>query len=431
MSLYHLFLALLGAIIYRFPSRKMFVIGVTGTKGKSTTVELINAILETAGKKTALLSSVRIKIASVSEDNATDNTMPGRMFIQRFLRRATDAGCEYAIIEATSQGVLQHRHRFINFSGALFLNLHPEHIEAHGSFAAYRNAKLKFFKDVAARGGKKKHFFVNTGDQHHAHFIDAGYPGIMHFFSRERFVKTYLGGAARALGTWFSADFNLENAAAAASVAEAVGIAKDTVLAALKNFRGFAGRMDEVQAQPFRVIVDYAHTPDSLRAVYQTLTTHNLSTQNSSTHKLICVFGSAGGGRDTWKRSEFGRIAAQYCAIAIITNEDPYDEPPEKIMEEIARGWEGEREIRNRELGTRNKELLKIVDRKEAIKEAVTLARSGDTVVITGKGSEHFIHGARGAKIPWSDRDVTREALRSTSRGAFTQETAPRPLGRS
>lgn len=144
-GIYHFFFAWFGNIICGFPSRKIFVLGVTGTKGKSTVLELISSILEAAGYKTALLSSNRFKIGAESEKNLTSTTMPGRFFIQKFLKKAVKENCNYVLMEITSQGILQYRHRFIDFDAALWTNLQPEHIEAHGSFEAYRQAKVRFF----------------------------------------------------------------------------------------------------------------------------------------------------------------------------------------------------------------------------------------------------------------------------------------------
>ena len=192
-SWYHYLLAWLGSIIYGRPSRDIFVLGITGTKGKSTVVELVNAILEAAGKKTAILSSMRQKVGSDNEQNLTDNTMPGRFFIQKFLRRATAAGCQYAIIEVTSEGVAQSRHRFIDFDAALFLNLHPEHIERHGSFEKYRAAKVKFFFDAARQSNKqRKLFFINEHDAAGRYFSDAvaGLSQIF-YFSRQKLANKF------------------------------------------------------------------------------------------------------------------------------------------------------------------------------------------------------------------------------------------------
>src|SRR5581483_5726503 len=168
-NVYHFLWSWLGAQVQNHPSRGLFVIGVTGTKGKTTTLELINAILEAAGKRTALLSSIRKKIDDASVPNPTGNSMPGRGYIQKFLRDARHAGCGYAIIEVTSQGAVQHRHRFINWNIGVITNLHPEHIEAHGSFENYRAAKLGFLQYVLKHGGK---VFLNRDDKNYLFFAN-------------------------------------------------------------------------------------------------------------------------------------------------------------------------------------------------------------------------------------------------------------------
>lgn len=421
--IYHFLLAWLGSALYSRPARQIFVLGVTGTKGKSTVVELINAILEASGKKTALLSSVRMKIGAESASNPTDNSMPGRAFIQRFLRKAVSVGCDCALIEVTSEGVSQYRHRFIDFDAALFLNLRPEHIEAHGSFERYREAKINFFRDVARRSKKKNKFFViNREDPASSYFVEAvSGRGQIFYFSREEFTVAKLRNRRDAIGDWLGNDFNLENAAAAARFAEAQGISWDTIKAALRGFSGLAGRMDVVQRAPFEVIVDYAHTPDSLESVYKTLSENqrpktspakiskgNLGGQEYQ--KLICVFGSAGGGRDKWKRPVLGEIAAKYCGVIVLTNEDPYDENPQTIIKEIESGFS--------QILNYKPETLKIVDRRQAIQKAIDLAGNGDVVIITGKGSEHWIHGPLGKRESWDDRQAAKDALARRLRSA-------------
>jgi len=406
-NIYHLFLAWLGNIIYGFPSRKIFVLGVTGTKGKSTVLELINSILEAAGHSTALLSSVRIKIGDESTKNLMSMTMPGRFFIQRFLKKAVEARCDYALIEVTSQGVLQYRHRFIDFDGALWTNLHPEHIEAHGSFEAYRNAKVKFFCDVSRKSRKHdKFFFLNEEDPSKEYFeVAVNGSGKIVYFSRENFIKNELNGGRESIGDWFSSDFNLENAAAATAFAETQGIDWLLIKRALASFQGLAGRMELVQKEPFAIIIDYAHTPDSLEKVYRTLKSQKLkvSTKGRKSQKLVCVLGSAGGGRDKWKRPVMGKIAAEYCDKIILTNEDPYDEDPKQILSEIKSG------ILNSRFSI--SKVFEILDRRDAIKKAVSLTKKGDTIIITGKGSEAWMHLAGGKKISWSERKAVEEVL--------------------
>ncbi|OGM91059.1 hypothetical protein A3A20_00485 [Candidatus Wolfebacteria bacterium RIFCSPLOWO2_01_FULL_45_19] len=402
---YHFTLAFLGALVYRFPSRKIFVLGVTGTKGKSTVLELISAIFEEAGKKTALLSSVRVKIGKDSAKNKSSTTMPGRFFIQKFLRRAVGTGCEYALIEVTSEGIEQFRHRFISFDAALVTNLHPEHVEAHGSFENYRNAKVSFFEYVSRSRKKKVRFFINEEDAHRDYFMAVARDiESVVLFGREQFIENEVGarytlkamGDHGVVGDWLRANFNLENAAAAVAFARSQGIDWSVIAATFKKFKGLPGRLEFIQHKPFTVVIDYAHTPDSLRKVYETL-----SNENS---KLICVLGAAGGGRDKWKRPEMGKIASQYCSEIILTNEDPYDEVPEKVLEDIEGGFPGAVNYR------------KIMDRKEAIRAALKSVKKGDTIIITGKGSEIWMRVAGGKKIPWNEKKVVLAALKASKK---------------
>lgn len=400
-SCYHYLLAFAGALIYGFPSRKIFVLGVTGTKGKSTTIELINALLESASKKTALVSSIRFKIGEETIKNTSGMSMPGRFALQRILRRAVSAGCQYALLEVTSQGITQHRHRFIDFDAALFTNLQPEHIEAHGSFEKYREAKVSFFEDVAEYSRKpKKYFFINEGDRSSEYFAASADENTeVVYFSRETFIRRELGGGHESIGDWLSGNFNLENAAAATAFAASRGLSWDEIKEVFQNFGGVPGRLEYVSKAPFSVVIDYAHTPDSLEKVYQ-----SLSVGLSNRNKMICVLGAAGGGRDKWKRPVMGKLASEYCDKIILTNEDPYDEAPESIINEIAAGFS--------RADSDKKEFLKILDRREAIVRALSFAKKGDVVIITGKGSEDWIHVARGKKIPWSEKRVVEEILR-------------------
>ncbi len=400
-SVYHFALAWLSNILYGFPSRKIFVIGVTGTKGKSTTLELISAVLEAAGFKTALLSSIRFKIGRETEKNTTGMTMPGRFFLQKFLRRAVKAGCRYALVEVTSQGILQHRHKFIDWDAALVTNVRPEHIEAHGSFENYRHSKLSFFEYVANRSRKpKKLFFVNDGDPSHQYFVSAANGSAeIRYFSRESFVEHELNRGKESIGEWLLSNFNLENAAATAAVAGSQGIGWALIKKTFKNFKGVPGRMEYVQESPFAVVIDYAHTPDSLAKIYGALT----GDKRSGKKRLVCVLGAAGGDRDKWKRPVMGQIASEFCRQIVLTNEDPYDEPPEEIIAQIRSG------ISNAKFPDAN--LHVVVDRRAAIKKALSLAKKGDVVVITGKGSEDWIHAAGGKRIPWNERKVVEELL--------------------
>ena len=392
-SIYHWLLNLIGAFKYHFPSRKLTIIGITGTKGKSTTLALLSDILEEAGHKTSLISSLTKKIGIKIEKNNTGNSMPGRFFLQKFLSDSVDAGCDVALIEVTSQGVVQYRHKFIFWDRVVFLNIHPEHIEAHGSFEKYLEAKLNFFRDASSSpDSKTPQFFVNSQDAHADDFAQAVYN-----FPVKRFSPGLTDALKLKLPISLKADFLKTNIAAAIAVARSLDVDDKTIKKAIEGFGGIEGRMDVVVSKPFKVVVDYAHTPDSLEAVYEHLS------RGLKKGRLLCVLGSAGGGRDKWKRPVFGSLAAKYCGFTFLTNEDPYDENPEEIIDSIESGYLKAKGAK--------KNIEKITDRRKAILGALSMAKSGDVVICTGKGSETSIHIAGRKTIPWSEKGIIEEIL--------------------
>jgi len=382
LSWYHWGLAFLGAVLYRFPSRKLKVIGVTGTNGKTTVVSLITEILEGAGFRVASLSGIKFKINEKEWPNKLKMTMPGRFKIQKFFRQAVNAKCQYAVLEVTSEGIKQHRHRFINFDTAVFTNLSLEHIEAHKGFENYRAAKAKLF-----RAAKNIHI-INIDDKNADYFLQ--------FPAKKKTTYGLNRGDVNTQSTRFNlkliGNFNIYNALAAISVGLAYGVDSEICKRAVERLEGVPGRMELVVKEPFKVFVDYAFTPNALEKVYQAL-----KPQGS---KMLCVLGACGGGRDKWKRPVLGKIAGQYCDEVIVTNEDPYDENPGLIIDQVAAGVGGK--------------VQKIPDRREAIKKSLELAEQGDTVVITGKGCEPWIIEAGGKKTPWDDRQVVKEEYEKT-----------------
>lgn len=392
---YHFCLAWLGSIVYRNPSKNIFILGVTGTKGKSTVIELINAIMEAVGKKTAIISSVRFKIGVENKENRTGMTMPGRFFIQRFLRRSVDRECQYAFVEVTSQGIEQYRNCFINFDAGLLTNIYPEHIEAHGSFENYRGIKISFFKNIGIHSQKRqKKFFINNLAKDNEMFSSAvEKSGKIIFYDKKDIEKT--NWKIKLLG-----DFNLENIAAAIAFCRSQNVDWDIIKNVIENFDGVPGRLEFVQKHPFSIIIDYAHTPDSLEKVYQTIRKNVVLKKRKS--KMICVLGCAGGGRDCWKRPVMGEIASKYCDEIILTNEDPFDDDPEKIIDEIAKG------VRK---ASYNKPLKIVIDRKDAIRDAIKKAKENDVIIITGKGSEPYMRLAKGKKIRWNEREIIIDIL--------------------
>ncbi len=395
---YHYCLAFLGALAYGFPSRKLIIIGVTGTSGKTTTVDFITRILEEAGYKVASTSSIRFKVAEKEWKNEMKMSMGGRFKNQKFLRQAADVGCTHVVLEVTSEGIRQFRHKFINFDTAVFTNLSPEHLESHGGMEHYRNEKLKLFKAT------KNVHIINADDEHAKYFLEIPAKKIITFGKNQPRVSLQLLG-----------EFNQMNATAAMAVAQYYGVSPETAKKALEKVKSIPGRMEIVSrpedgarlaspsgevAQNPLVIVDYAHTPEQLEQVYASLLPK----------KLVCVLGSCGGGRDKWKRPVLGKIAAQYCREIIITNEDPYDEDPLEIMEQVAEGVGAALQGEPRPDGRENSYHI-VLDRKEAIKKALELATPEDAVIITGKGAEPLMCLADGKKIPWDDRQIVRSLL--------------------
>lgn len=397
---YHAGLAHLGSILYGNPSKSMKVIGVTGTKGKSTTVYLISKIFEDAGVPIAAIGSLGFKIKDKEWPNHLKMTMPGRFKLQKFFYEAKKAGCKYVVLEVTSEGIKQKRHLGINFDCAVFTNLHKEHLESHGSFENYYRAKQELFAKttnihVLNADDKNVELFSKFSSKHTIFYgIESGDMRAMNLeLEPDRSSFDVYGNR---FNINFGGRFNVLNSLAALSVAAMYGIDLTKSKSVLEGIKSIPGRMEFIQKKPFSVVVDYAHTPDSLEAVYKTL--------KKDSQKLICVLGAAGGGRDKWKRPEFGRIAGEYCDEIILTNEDPYEEIPEKIIEEIFSGISSSSKFQSLKV-------YKVLDRKNAIKTALTNAKEGDTVVITGKGSETSMAVAGGKKIPWSEKDVIRELL--------------------
>ncbi|WKZ29088.1 MAG: UDP-N-acetylmuramoyl-L-alanyl-D-glutamate--2,6-diaminopimelate ligase [Patescibacteria group bacterium] len=429
LQLYHWALAHLAAAWYAWPSRRLVVIGVTGTNGKTTVTNLIARILEEAGEKVGLTSTVNFRIAGQDVLNDKKMTMPGRFFLQKMLHRMVEAGCRYAVIETSSQGLEQYRHLGIEYDVAVFTNLTPEHIEAHGGFANYKNAKLKLFHHLAKhkrkvmpmRGDVKKTIVVNLESEHAWDFLDA--PADKKYGFLADGAEKPAGNVAwpmaivKALDVQLKPDgssfvvretrfdvkmpgrYNVLNAMAAISVGLSQGIPLETMAKGLAKVDNVPGRFERIEeGQDFAVIVDYAPEPESLRQVYAAV-------ERLPHKRIIHVLGSAGGGRDVARRPILGKLAGEKADIAIVTNEDPYDDEPRLIIEHVAAGAI--------QAGKKEEEtLFKIEDRREAIEKAIGMAETGDVVLLTGKGAEQAIVGRGGKMTPWDERVVARELVR-------------------
>ncbi len=397
---YHYALAFLGAIRYGHPSRKLVLIAVTGTKGKSSTTELIARILRADGKNVASLSTIQFMIGDEVERNLFKMTMPGRFFVQHFLARAVAAGCTHAVIEMTSEGAKQFRHRFLDIDALVFTNLTPEHIESHGSFENYKNAKLAIAARVAASKKHPRYLVVNADDEHGVDFLKFPVERPLPYSLRDLSLYTlHKDGSSLVYGDVtlrvpLIGLFNIYNVLAAITLTRAMGVSLQTIDRALHDTPPIAGRVERFTAttrdgRRVTAVVDYAHTPDSLEKLYQAF----------KDVPKICVLGNTGGGRDTWKRPEMGAIADRYCEAIILTNEDPYDEDPRKIVTEM-------------EKGIPNKQKLEIImDRRAAIAAALACCPDGGHVLVSGKGTDPYIMGPHNTKEPWSDATVVQQEL--------------------
>ncbi len=392
---YHYVLASVGTAIYRKPSRHLYVIGVTGTKGKSSTTEFVSAVIEAHNKKTAILSTIRFKIDKEDHPNKYKMTMPGRFFTQKFLRDAVQATCDYAIIEMTSEGARFYRHHGVEMDALIFTNLMPEHIESHGSFENYKNAKLSLVKHLAKSKKPRRAVVANIDTKHGYSFLihtvekNIGYSLHDVTIQEETHSHSVIVYKGVTIRVPLPGRFNIINALAAIKLGEELSIPLSTIQHGIESLTGIRGRVEKVdEGQDFSVIVDYAHTDDSLRKLYEAF----------PTSRKIAVLGSTGGGRDTWKRPVLGSIADEYCDEIIVTNEDPYDEDPMTIINEVAAG------------ATKHTP-HKILDRRDAIAYALSLAKTNDTVFITGKGTDPYIMGPHGTKEVWDDATVVREEL--------------------
>lgn len=419
---YHRSWAVLANYKYKFPSNELIVIGVTGTNGKSTTCNLIAKVLEESGAKVGFMTTANFQIAGKEWINDTHMTMQGRFTLQKMLREMVKAGCKYAVVETSSEGIMQNRNWGINYDVAVFTNLTPEHIEAHGSFENYKKAKGQLFAGLASSPKKTingqeipKALVVNLDDQHWQYYFnfpaDSKYAYAIDFVSKLPEAKVLQAGDLKqnVTGTFFRVGtqdfqtkllgkFNVYNCLAATCVGRHFGLNLNQCSAALSRVNGVPGRMELIdEGQDFTVLVDYAHDAVSFTTLFNTL---RLFEKN----RIIHVFGSAGGVRDHAKRPALGRLSGENADISIITDEDSYDEPTEKIIKEIASGALERGKVLNQDL-------FVAVDRRQGLKMACAMARAGDLVLITGKGTEQSIKTG-GKVIPWDDRLVTREILK-------------------
>jgi UDP-N-acetylmuramoyl-L-alanyl-D-glutamate--2,6-diaminopimelate ligase len=377
------------------PTRELELSGVTGTNGKTTTAFLLYSILAAAGRRPGLLGTIESRVGG--ERRAALRTTPEAIDLQRSFREMLDAGDRSCALEATSHGSELGRLDRVRFSALVFTNLTQDHLDFHGTIERYFDAKRRLFVEGRPPAA------VNVGDPYgrrladelgeHQQLVTFGFTDDAELRPEgldlgPRGARFTAGGLE--LETRLRGRFNVENVLGAVAAARLLGVPDEPIARGVKELRGVPGRFEAVdEGQPFAVLVDYAHTPDSLENVLRTA-------RDLAQNRLVCVFG-CGGDRDRGKRPLMGRIAAELADLAIVTSDNPRSEEPGAIIAEIVAGAGGEVEVEP--------------DRREAIARAIDAAREGDVVVIAGKGHEQGQQLAD-RTVPFDDRDVAREALR-------------------
>ncbi len=415
-------LAPLSAAFYGYPARRLRVAGITGTDGKTTTSYLATAVLDAGGARTGMITTVDFKVGERWEANNSRQTTPEALENQAMLRQMVDANCDWAVIESTSHGLALHRLDGCEYDVAVLTNITSDHLDFHETREAYIEAKSRLFEmlDAAAAKGIAKTAILNLDDPASAYLRTKTRAQVLTYALDQAADITAADVQAGEAGTSFTlatpagrapvllalpARYNVANALAAAGVGVAQGLAAEVIATGLSALKGVPGRMERIdEGQPFTVIVDYAHTEESLRNVLRVL-------RPLTKGRLMVLFGAAGD-RDPGRRTGLGAAAADLADFAILANEDPREEDEWKILRDIGAALEagGRRE---------NEDYLAIPDRRDAIAEAFRRARPGDLVLLAGKGHEQSIIVSR-EKTPWDDRAVAREELRrlvGTERG--------------
>ncbi|HEY1074858.1 MAG TPA: UDP-N-acetylmuramoyl-L-alanyl-D-glutamate--2,6-diaminopimelate ligase [Patescibacteria group bacterium] len=406
---------------YGFPAKKLRIIGVTGTNGKTSTCHYITQLLEESGHKVGMLTTVAISINGKRELNKTKKTTLDTRELHMHLKKFVDAGCEYAVVETTSHALDQNRVYGIYYEAVGFTNLTHEHLDYHKTMGEYQKAKEKLFAN------NPKVSVVNADDPAAKTFLS--YPASKKFTygildplrPKEALKDPDITASWLKMGSTTTSfklvtpygetevsmplpgRFTVANVLCAVGITLGLGIPFQEITKSIRKLRPVEGRMEPVDlGQPYSIIVDFAHTPDALQQVYSTL-------RPMVKGRLIAVLGSMGD-RDKTKRPILGALAARYADFVIVTNEDPATEDPASIINEVAGGIPRGRPNAEEAKKGENHWWWKIPDRREAISKAIGMAEKGDTVLITGKGGEHVM--LIGEKlIPWNDVKVVREIL--------------------
>lgn len=396
---------LIASNFYRHPSRDLKVVGVTGTNGKTTVTHLIKAILEAQGEKTAIIGTLYARAGDQQKEFG--HTTPESAEIEEFIRLSLDEGSRYIVMEVSSHALDLHRVDCIDFDTVVFTNLTQDHLDYHLNMESYKNAKLKLFAGMKDREGKLS--IINADDQWAEYFIgEAGRNcltyGIEHpadiqaeniriSLKGSSFTVKYREGAW-SVNTKLIGMFSVYNALSAIACALSEGIEPEVITGALAKVAGVPGRFETIDVgQDFSVVVDYAHTPDGLENILRT-------GREITGNRLITVFG-CGGDRDRTKRPLMGEIAARLSDFCVVTSDNPRGEEPEAIIADIMPGMEKVKDSR----------YAIIPDRREAIRQAIFLAKKGDLVIIAGKGHETY-QLVKDEVLDFDDRKIAAEFIK-------------------
>ena len=415
--IYHRSRNILTAFFQGFPAQRLIVTCITGTDGKTTTVAMLSHILHSCGKKTGAVSTAFFELNGVREPNPTQKTSVDARTLQRFLRRISDAGCTHAIVEASSHGLVQGRLLGITPTVAAITNVSMEHLDYHGTMDQYIAAKGMLFRSMKGFGTN----VLNADDRTFAAFSGIPSEHTIAYSPGKQF--TDIRGDQKGCSAVVTIDgqtiplfipvpgiHNLENALCAVSCAQALGIEPRRSIAALESFAGAGGRMELIDAgQPFKVFIDFTVTP---AAYEQTLKS---AREICGTGRLLVLTGSCGD-RMKEKRPLVGELCGKMADVTVVTNEDPYTEDPEKIIDEVLSGVANDiphfigLEAAPTPSNQLNKFCVRVSDRLEAIKYILTLAKSGDVILLCGKGADVTMMTKNG-QIPWVEREIVREQL--------------------
>ncbi len=403
---YHLAQAVLACLYFGFPGKKIKVIGVTGTNGKTTTTQMIARILKQAGKKIALASTINFEIGERHWTNASKFTTLSPWKLQKFLYEAVAEGCEYTVIETSSHALDQNRVWGISYEIAVMTNVTREHLDYHKTMDGYRDAKKKLFevanKAVINADMEEPEFFRITGKEAIAYSVK----DVSAHLYAQNIELDFNGTEFVVEGIVFHIHlpglFNIENALAALGVARLLAIDFSIAKEALESITGVPGRMELVpNSINADILIDYAVTPDALEKLYGSIIPLKIPGS-----KIIHVLGACGE-RDRGKRPMMGEIVSSNADIVILTNEDPYHEDPEQIIDDIEKGITQKKRMQT---ASGAKSYYRIFDRREAIHQALELAEIGDIVLITGKGAEETM-ALGDQRLPWNERQVIEEEL--------------------